>query len=119
GVLERHPALRIVHLESGAGWVAFWLYRLQAGNQGGSRGIPIPGLKMDPIDYWQRQCYISADPDDPGIKQVVDAIGDDNIILATTGGSGDHPNGQPGKDRYRRSGSVRWTARRGRYRRQR
>ncbi|MEE9285901.1 MAG: amidohydrolase family protein, partial [Dehalococcoidia bacterium] len=28
-------------------------------------------------------CYIAADPDDPGVKQVVDAIGDDNIVTAT------------------------------------
>ena len=31
GVLERHPKLRVVHLESGAGWAAFWLDRLKAG----------------------------------------------------------------------------------------
>ena len=35
GVLERHPKLRVVHLESGAGWAAFWLDRLGAGVQGG------------------------------------------------------------------------------------
>ena len=31
----------------------------------------------------QRQGDSSADPDDPGVKQVVDAIGDDNIVTAT------------------------------------
>jgi predicted TIM-barrel fold metal-dependent hydrolase len=91
GVLERHPTLRVVHLESGAGWAAFWLYRLQARNQGGFKEIELPGLTMEPIDYWRRQCYISADPDDPGIKQVFDAIGDDNIVVATDFG---HPEGR-------------------------
>jgi predicted TIM-barrel fold metal-dependent hydrolase len=91
GVLERHPTLRVVHLESGAGWAAVWLYRLQARNQGGFKEIELPGLTMEPIEYWRRQCYISADPDDPGIRQVVDSIGDDNIVVATDFG---HPEGR-------------------------
>jgi predicted TIM-barrel fold metal-dependent hydrolase len=91
GVLERHPRLRLVHLESGAGWVAFWMYRLGAGIQGGTKDLPTPGLAMKPIDYWRRQCFISADPDDPGIKQVIDAVGDDTIVAATDFG---HPEGR-------------------------
>jgi uncharacterized protein len=91
GVLERHPKLRVVHLESGAGWAAFWMYRLAAGVQGGFKGLPIPGLKLAPVEYFQRQCYISADPDDPGIKQVIDTIGDDNVVVATDFG---HPEGR-------------------------
>ena len=91
GVLERHPTLRLVHLESGAGWVAFWMDRLGAGNQGGSRGLEIEGLSMTPMEYFQRQCYISADQDDPGIKQVIDILGDDNIV---TGTDFSHPEGR-------------------------
>jgi len=91
GVLERHPKLRVVHLESGAGWVAFWLDRLAASVQGGFRGLEIPGLKMHPIDYFQRQCYISADPDDPGIKQVIEVMGDNNLVTAT---DFSHPEGR-------------------------
>ena len=29
GVLERHPQLKLVFLESGCGWAAFWLDRLE------------------------------------------------------------------------------------------
>ena len=91
GVLERHPGMRVVHLESGAGWVPFWLDRLGASVQGGFRGLEIPGLSKHPIEYFQRQCYISADPDDPGIKQTIDLLGDDNIVTATDFG---HPEGR-------------------------
>lgn len=91
GVLERHPKMRVVHLESGAGWVPFWLDRLGAGVQGGFRGLEIPGLTKHPIEYFQRQCYISADPDDPGIKQTIDLLGDENIVTATDFG---HPEGR-------------------------
>ena len=82
GVLERHPKLRVVHLESGAGWAAFWIDRLDAGVQGGFRDLENPGLTLHPIDYFQRQCYIAADQDDPGIKQVIEVMGDDNIVTA-------------------------------------
>lgn len=91
GVLERHPRLRVAHLESGAGWVPFWLDRLSASVQGGFRGLDIPGLKMHPRDYFQRQCFISADPDDPGIKQVIDYLGDENLVTAT---DFSHPEGR-------------------------
>ena len=90
GVLERHPTLRVVHLESGSGWVASWLYRLRVANQGGTKDLPIP-LPMDPIEYWRRQCFVSTEPNDPGIKQVIDAVGDDNIVIATDFG---HPEGR-------------------------
>jgi predicted TIM-barrel fold metal-dependent hydrolase len=83
GVLERHPRLRVVHLESGAGWVPFWMDRLAASVQGGFRGLDIPGLKRSPADYFRRQCFVSADPDDPFIKQTIEMIGDDNIVTAT------------------------------------
>ena len=91
GVLERHPKLRLVHLESGAGWVAFWIDRLAAGVQGGFRDVEKSGLKLTPLEYFQRQCYISADQDDPGIKQVIDVLGDDNIV---TGTDLSHPEGR-------------------------
>ncbi|HEY2106158.1 MAG TPA: amidohydrolase family protein [Candidatus Binataceae bacterium] len=83
GILERFPDLKVAFLESGAGWPAFWLERIQAGVQGANRGGKIHGLSKSPIEYFQKQCYISADPDDPGIAQVAAVIGDDNIVTAT------------------------------------
>jgi uncharacterized protein len=91
GVLERHPRLRVVHLESGAGWVGFWLDRMESSVGGGFRGNAIDGLSMSPIEYFRRQCFISADPDDPGIRNVIEVIGDDNIVTATDFG---HPEGR-------------------------
>lgn len=61
------------------------------GRSGRLQGSSHPGLKMLPIEYFQGQCYISADPDDPAIKQVIDAIGDDNLVVATDFG---HPEGR-------------------------
>ncbi len=91
GVLERHPGLRVVYLESGAGWAAYWLERLASGVNGGFRGLELPGLHLHPIEYFQRQCFISADQDDPGIKIAIDVIGDENIVTAT---DFSHPEGR-------------------------
>jgi predicted TIM-barrel fold metal-dependent hydrolase len=83
GVLERFPDLRVVFLESGAGWVAFWLERIKAGVAGAMRKSDGLGLRLSPIEYFQRQCFISADPDDPGIELVKQTLGDDCIVTAT------------------------------------
>ena len=91
GVLERHPGLKLVFLESGCGWASFWLDRLEAGIQGGTRRLRIQGLNSNPVDYFQRQCFVAADQDDPGIAPLIDAIGDHVIVGATDFG---HPEGR-------------------------
>ncbi len=83
GVLARFPDLRVVYLESGAGWAAFWLDRMKAGVQGVQRKWDMPGMALNPIEYFQRQCFIAADPDDPGIALVQQTLGDDCIVTAT------------------------------------
>jgi hypothetical protein len=60
-------------------------------NQGGRGDMLIPGLSMQPIDYWKRQCFISTEPADPGIKEVIDALGDECVVVAT---DFSHPEGR-------------------------
>jgi uncharacterized protein len=91
GVLERHPKLKVVHLECGAGWVPFWMDRLASGIQGGFRGLEMPGLKLSPVEYFKRQCYIACDQDDPDLRHVTETIGADNVVLSTDFG---HPEGR-------------------------
>ena len=91
GVLERHPELKLVFLESGSGWAAYWPERLESSVNGGSRGLKIQGLSMSPAEYFQRQCFVSAEQDDPGIKLVIETLGDECI---TTGTDFSHPEGR-------------------------
>ncbi len=91
GVLERHPKLKLVFLESGCGWAAFWPDRLEAGIQGGTRKLKIEGLNHSPQEYFERQCFVAADQDDPGLEDLIDAIGDHVILGATDFG---HPEGR-------------------------
>jgi predicted TIM-barrel fold metal-dependent hydrolase len=91
GVLDRHPELRIAHLESGSGWLVPWLHRMQVGNQAGREDILIPGLTMQPMDYFRRQCFISTEPGDPAIKDVIAGLGDECVVVAT---DFSHPEGR-------------------------
>ena len=50
GVLERHPDLRVVFLESSGGWAPFWLERLD--EQAESFGGFCPDLTLRPSEYF-------------------------------------------------------------------
>jgi uncharacterized protein len=74
GVLERHPELRAAFLEGTAGWLYWWLWRLD--DQWEKFG---PGcehqLSMLPSEYFKRQCYIALDVDEEPAVDVVRKLG--------------------------------------------
>jgi uncharacterized protein len=82
GVLERHPKLRLACLESGVAWLPGWLHRLDE-HQEMVGWRYAPELTIKPSEYFRRQCFISAEPDDELLYQVVDYLGEDNILFAT------------------------------------
>ena len=82
GVLERFPKLRLGILESNAGWANFWLPRMDDHSHG-RRLVLGAALPMKPSEYVKRQCVISADPDEPGLDDVIKFMGDDNLVWNT------------------------------------
>ena len=82
GVLERHPKLRAAFLEGTAGWLYWWLWRLD--DQWEKFG---PGcerqLSMLPSDYFRRQCYIALDVDEEPAVDVVDKMGPDYFVVSS------------------------------------
>ncbi len=78
GVLERHPGLRVVFLESSGGWAPFWLERLD--EQAGSFGGFCPDLTMAPSAYFARQCAISFEVDEHTLPALVPFVGPDRIV---------------------------------------
>jgi predicted TIM-barrel fold metal-dependent hydrolase len=78
GVLERHPRLRVVFLESSGGWVPFWLERLD--EQAESFGGFCPDLRMAPSDYFARQCWISYEIDERTLPALAPFIGEHRIV---------------------------------------
>lgn len=78
GVLERFPRLRIGFLESGVGWIGYWLDRMDGHYE--KMGSMVPWLKKRPTDYFTEQCYISLDPDERTLGAMC-ALGFDRNIL--------------------------------------
>src|SRR6187402_2803081 len=82
GILERHPRLRCAFLEGTAGWLHWWLWRLD--DQWEKFG---PGcehqLSMPPSEYFKRQCYIALDVDEEPAVDVVNKMGADFFVVST------------------------------------
>ncbi|HZR13112.1 MAG TPA: amidohydrolase family protein [Acidimicrobiia bacterium] len=82
GMLERYPELKIVSVESGAGWIPFILEALDyemAENAPGLRA----SLSMSPSDYFKRQIYATTWFEHTDLAQIVAAVGEDNIMFET------------------------------------
>ena len=45
---------------------------------------------MKPSDYFRRQCWISCEPDEPYIGEVLDFIGEDRLLFASDYPHPDH-----------------------------
>ena len=86
GVLEHHPALRMVIGESGIGWIPYILDHMDLEWEDQFKDLD---LKMKPSAYWRRQCYATYQSDRIGIK-LLDEIGEDNIMW---GSDFPHPDG--------------------------
>jgi predicted TIM-barrel fold metal-dependent hydrolase len=78
GVLQRHPGLRFVFLESSGGWVPFWLERLD--EQAESFGDFCPEMLLAPSQYFARQCWISFEIDERTLPVLAPVIGEDRIV---------------------------------------
>ncbi|MFN8034690.1 MAG: amidohydrolase family protein [Acidimicrobiia bacterium] len=57
GVLERHPTLNFLSVESGLGWVPYLLET--ADHQYEQQHLWDEGLTMRPSEYFRRQCYVN------------------------------------------------------------
>ena len=82
GVLERHPKLTVAILESTCGWLPWWLEHLDEQWEKFGPGCGVK-LSAKPSEYFFRQCFIATDPDENSLKVVIDAIGDDRIVVST------------------------------------
>lgn len=88
-VFDRFPKLKIVILESGAGWIGYWLDRLDGVYEATFLGAR-SGLKHKPSDYFRRQCFISADPDERTVPALMSLYGADRFFWASDYPHPDH-----------------------------
>jgi predicted TIM-barrel fold metal-dependent hydrolase len=89
GVFELFPELRVVVLEIGAGWIGYWLERMDATYESPlGRAVP---LKVRPSEYFKRQCWVSGDPDERSLAGVIPFVGEDRFFWASDFPHADHP----------------------------
>ena len=97
GVLERFPRLNVGFVEAHCAWLPGWLalmdslwprtstffsqYRPAAVST--TAAAPIGALSMKPSDYFRRQCFIVAFPDDAWVEENVKYVGEDNVAICT------------------------------------
>ncbi len=82
GVLERFPALTVVHVEADAGWLPYWLQRMEQ-HWEFSGNAEHPDLKLRPTEYFRRQVFVAARGDERTLPSAVDLVGDENLLFNT------------------------------------
>jgi predicted TIM-barrel fold metal-dependent hydrolase len=82
GVLERHPTLKVAVLESGGGWIAHWMDRMDEFMEAYDWALGAP-LSLTPAEYFRRQCVISFDPGEHSMRAMAELAGADNLIWAS------------------------------------
>ena len=75
GVFERYPNLRVAFGESGAGWLAYALHRMDFEFEDRFRDL----MKLKPSEYWRRQCRCTFQFD-PVSTKLLDEIGVETMM---------------------------------------
>jgi len=83
GVLERHPSLRFVSVESGVGWIPFFLQSLDYQQRESTPGSYGTKLSLTPSEYFKRQMYGCFWFEDAGLPEAIAALGDDHVMFET------------------------------------
>ncbi len=90
-VFEKFPKLRVIVLESGAGWIGYWLDRMDT-VYASPQGMALrPILPEKPSAYFARQCWISGDPDETYLADIIPRVGPDRFFWASDFPHPDHP----------------------------
>lgn len=80
GILERHPALRVAFVETGALWALAYVHRLDEHLE--TFGFDRAELSMRPSDYFRRQCFVSVEEVEPALDAVLAAF-PDSVVFAS------------------------------------
>jgi predicted TIM-barrel fold metal-dependent hydrolase len=84
GILNRFPKLRLGILESNAGWIPFWLGRMDDHTHGRNSVMgKVQNISMLPSEFFMRQCVIACDGDERALKYAVDRLQGENIVWNT------------------------------------
>ncbi|MEM6709650.1 MAG: amidohydrolase family protein, partial [Pseudomonadota bacterium] len=79
GICDRHPTLKIVVAEFNAGWIAYWLERVDQGWHRDYAKNPTGPAPSDVRETWKRQFYVTIE-DDQAALRTRDMIGEDHLM---------------------------------------
>ena len=82
GVLERHPNLRCAFLEGTAGWLYWWLWRLDDQWEKFGPGCEVQ-LSKPPSEYFKRQCCIALDVDEEPAVDAINKMGAEYFVVSS------------------------------------
>ena len=80
GVFERFPKLRVATVEAMVGWVGEWIERL---NYRYSYMGHTSQMKRPADEYFHRNIWISADPEERMFPYIVQFAGDDRFFIGS------------------------------------
>ena len=82
GVIERHPDLKVVHVEADAGWLPYWLQR-QEQHFDFSGNAEHPELKRRPTEYFKSNFLVAARGDERTLPAACELVGDAYLTFNT------------------------------------
>ena len=82
GTIENHPRLKVVHVEADAGWLPYWLQRMEQ-HFDFSGNAEHPLLKKRPTEYFKSNFIVACRGDEMTLPSVCDLVGDDYISFNT------------------------------------
>ena len=82
GMLDRHPTLKMVSVESGVGWIPFILEALDYEM---SENAPkqLAGMSMMPSEYFRRNLYATFWFEKTNVPALIESVGEDNVLFET------------------------------------
>ncbi len=89
GVFDQFPRLKVLVLESGGGWIGYWLDRIDAVYSHTFIGQRVP-LEHKPSDYFRERVWISCDPDERTIPALAERFGVERFMWASDFPHADH-----------------------------
>jgi predicted TIM-barrel fold metal-dependent hydrolase len=81
GVFERFPKLKVVFVEPGIAWVAWWLYTVD--DMVARQDYEFPGLKRAPSEYFRQNIFLTFIDEPNVVRHAHEIIGINNIMWSS------------------------------------